>query len=223
MLVEGQTEETFFNSVIRPHMNSLGIDANCTRICTQREEGRRKFRGGHGHKWAHIERDIRRLLGSRPDRVSTLIDLYGFPRDMPGFPTPWPGKTRDRVAALSSALAAVIDDVRFVPGLLVHEFEGLLFTDVDRLVDVVCLDEREIGKAKRTLQAMRDEFAAPEDINDGIETAPSKRILDTLPTYAKALHGPRVATAIGLLPLRQACPHFHAWLELLEKAGPPEA
>ncbi len=222
VLVEGQTEETFFNGVIRPHLTALGIDANCTRICTQREQGRRTFRGGHGHKWGHIERDIRLLLGSKPDRVSTLIDLYAFPRDMPGFPSPWPNTTQDRVAVLSAAFAAAIDDVRFLPGLLVHEFEGLLFSDVDKLVDVVSLVAGEAAQAKPALQAVRDRFGTPEDIDDGVDTAPSKRILEIVGTYAKVSHGPRIAQAIGLPSLRQACPHFDGWLQRLEKIGTSE-
>jgi hypothetical protein len=220
VLVEGQTEETFFNRVIRPHLHAFQIDANCTRICTQRDEGQcqRKYRGGHAHKFGHIERDLRCLLGSNPAIVSTMIDLYAFPKDMPGFPNPWPGTTRDRVDQLHAAFAAVIDDRRFVPGLLVHEFEGLLFADVDRLVKQISLDPKQEDEARRVLQAVRDQFDTPEDIDDGIKTAPSKRILDVLGTYAKVMHGPTIAEAIGLSQLRQACPCFHAWLEKLEGA-----
>jgi Domain of unknown function (DUF4276) len=219
VLVEGQTEETFFNGVVCPHLTDLGIDARCTLICTQREEGRRKFRGGHGNRWRHVERDIRLLLGSKPDLVSTMIDVYKFPRDMPNFPSPWPSTTQHRVSALCAAFSTAICDRRFVPGLMVHEFEGLLFADVDRIVDVVSMDLKRIAETKRALQAVRDQFRTPEDIDDGVETAPSKRILDVLGAYAKVSHGPRIAKAIGLSRLRQACPHFSAWLDQLEKLG----
>jgi hypothetical protein len=219
VLVEGQTEETFFNHEIAPHLCARNVDARCTRICTQEEDGRRVHRGGHAHNWHKIESDLRRLLGSKPDLVSTMIDMYRFPRNLPGFPDPWPGNTPERVDKLSAAFAAAIGDYRFHPGLMVHEFEALLFSDPDKLVDVVELDDRKVGESKRSLQDIRRSFKSPEDIDDGPETAPSKRIVGVLGRYDKALHGPRVASAIGLSNLRAACPYFNQWLERLEQVA----
>ena len=59
----------------------------------------------------------------------------------------------------------------------------------------------------------------PELINDGAETAPSKRILKQIPEYDKVTAGWTVAEQIGLTTLRHKCPHFNDWLTRLEQLG----
>jgi hypothetical protein len=57
---------------------------------------------------------------------------------------------------------------------------------------------------------------SPEEINDGPETHPSKRLAGLFPTYRKPLDGPQIAGRIGLPAIRAACKHFDAWLAKLE-------
>ena len=57
----------------------------------------------------------------------------------------------------------------------------------------------------------------PELINDGQDTAPSKRILKKIPEYDKATAGVRIVGRIGLPTLRAKCPHFNEWLYQLEE------
>ena len=92
-----------------------------------------------------------------------------------------------------------------------HEFEALLFSDPNRFA-------QGIGRGDLTakLQAIRQTFASPEDINDSAETAPSKRIESLFPGYEKPLLGVVAALEIGLPTIRQQCPHFNEWLERLE-------
>lgn len=222
VLCEGQTEETFFNLVLREHLSTRGVFGSCTMICTAREDGRRVHRGGHAHRWELVEHDIRLLLRSNPDAVTTMLDLYMFPKDMPGFPSPPPGATTAaRVEALTSAMADAINDPRFIPGLLVHEFEGLLFSGPEHIAEVSVLDEaRRPGIAKK-LRAIADGFVTPEDIDDSPATAPSKRILGIVPEYRKPRHGPIIAARVGLTNLRERCPLFSAWLGRLEALGAP--
>ena len=52
------------------------------------------------------------------------------------------------------------------------------------------------------------------------DTHPAARILQYLPGYRKALHGPLIASRIGLAALRQRCPHFAAWIDRLERLAP---
>lgn len=56
----------------------------------------------------------------------------------------------------------------------------------------------------------------PEDINDGVDTAPSRRLTSLVPSYRKPLHGPMAIAALGLPALREACPRFDGWVRLLE-------
>ena len=57
---------------------------------------------------------------------------------------------------------------------------------------------------------------APEGINDGAATAPSKRLLVHVPGFRKTLHGPLATGDTGLVKLREQCPRFDAWVSRLE-------
>jgi hypothetical protein len=56
----------------------------------------------------------------------------------------------------------------------------------------------------------------PEDINDGLQTAPPSRLRKAFAAYEKTLHGPLAIAAIGVDRVRAACPHFARWLDTLE-------
>jgi hypothetical protein len=103
------------------------------------------------------------------------------------------------------------DSRRFVPFVVMHEFEGLLFSDCQAF-------SRGIGRPelRPDFQNIRDNFATPEEINDCSETAPSKRIQALVPDYEKPFLGVLAALEIGLTQIRSECPHFRAWLERLE-------
>jgi hypothetical protein len=70
----------------------------------------------------------------------------------------------------------------------------------------------------RVLQSIANQYQTPELINDGQQTAPSKRIMDQFPDYerAKSTFGPLLAEHIGLQVIRSKCPHFNKWLSRLE-------
>ena len=56
----------------------------------------------------------------------------------------------------------------------------------------------------------------PDRFNDGIDTAPSKRIKKAYPQYEKTLHGPLVIADAGIDTIRSTCPHADDWLRELE-------
>ena len=74
------------------------------------------------------------------------------------------------------------------------------------------------------LATMAGEFASPEEIDDGRETAPSKRIIKEIPGYEdlKNPAGLVIAMEIGLEIIRKSCPHFNHWLSKLEKLSEKE-
>ena len=74
-----------------------------------------------------------------------------------------------------------------------------------------------IDKVLALEEAMSNEFANPEDINNSPKTAPSKRILGAVKSYSKVLDGNCVAMDIGLERMRQCCPHFNEWVSEMEK------
>jgi hypothetical protein len=58
--------------------------------------------------------------------------------------------------------------------------------------------------------------SSPELVNEGVETAPSKRIMSVYPQYAKTIDGPLVIADAGLDSIRTSCPHADEWLREIE-------
>ena len=82
---------------------------------------------------------------------------------------------------------------RFVPYVMMHEFEAMLFSDCERFAEGI--GEPELAPK---FQEIRDKFASPEEIDDSPHTAPSKRIESLLPGYKKPVLGIWAAEGIGL-------------------------
>lgn len=215
IVVEGQTEETFVRDLLSPWFGELGIFVVARRVETGRKRGH-IFRGGVSN-YQKIRRDIIQWLKQRNDAwCTTMFDLYGLPQNFPGLS----GVTSQippyvKVKSLETALEDDIDHRRFIPYIQLHEFESLVFTDVNK-INSFYVDKRQ---AIERLQRHMENLDTPEMINDGPDTHPSKRIIKEIPEYYddKALVGPMVVQAIGLEKLRQSCPHFNDWICQIEK------
>ena len=215
-IVEGQTEETFVNQILKPHLGDRYIWADARCVLTSRRGGV-KYRGGF-RNYAQPRRDILSWLGDDQNadaRFTTAFDLYRLPSDFPGY-----GDAQTavdpyaKVRILEEALRDDIVDWRFIPYLQLHEFETLLLSDPHQLAAHFTDGQARV----QNLVAMADQFANPELINDGPDTAPSKRIIAEIPEYAgmKPSAGPIVAEKIGLANLRARCRHFGEWIKQLE-------
>ena len=215
-VVEGQTEEAFVNTVLAPHLGQLSIIPAARCVATSHKGGV-KHRGGVNN-YQQVKNDI--SLWMREDRNSdarftTMLDLYALPQSFPGYESASRLPPLQRVEALESALKEDIGDRRFIPYIQIHEFEALLLSDPQKLgAHLQCSED-----AIRRLSDMASRFPSPELINDGSETAPSKRIIAEIPEYsgAKASAGPIVANHIGLDALRSNCRHFGEWLDMLDR------
>ena len=100
---------------------------------------------------------------------------------------------------------------RFVPFVTMHEFEALLFSDCKAFARAL-----ENPGLAEPLLGIRGQFMSPEHINDGRETAPSKRILALHPRYAKVAEGAMAAKEVTLARMIEQCRHFADWLHQLE-------
>lgn len=221
VLVEGEAEETFVNEILRDHLFAKGFAQVSAGLLGN---ARLRSRRGGIRPWSSVRDDVLRHL--REDRgciVTTFVDFYALPATGN---RAWPGRLRANdvlheskavlvedalLADIASAMGSSFDTRRFVPFVMMHEFEALLFSDCQAFARGIGVSEL----APR-LQAIRDQFTTPEHINDSPVTAPSKRILDLLPSYNKPWQGNIAALEIGLEPIRQACPHFNGWLVRLE-------
>jgi hypothetical protein len=217
IVVEGQTEETFVRDLLAPHLGQYNVFA--TARCV--ETGRRRhhiYRGGLV-SYAKARKDIQMWLKQdKQALVSTMFDYYALPDD---FPTPASARqeesTPEWAIQLERALAADISDARFIPYIQIHEFEALLFSDVQKTGDALGANLLQL----KQLQDIRAAFQTPEHINDSPETAPSKRLLKLFPKYDKPVFGSLAASRIGLAFIRQECLHFASWLQKLEGLGTP--
>lgn len=216
---EGQSERKFADEVLRPHLTAFEIDVRTRVVLTNRKLGKR----GGILDFDKIQGDLRRLM--REDRQSdarftTMVDLYALPSEFPG----WREARRknlpvERVAALEAAFQAELGDHRFLPYIQLHEFEALHYCDLTQL-------QRRIAGSERAFAALASEVRglAPEEIDEGVTTAPSKRIINHVPIYdrLKVRVGAPAAAAIGLPALRARCPHFDGWISRLEGLSAPE-
>jgi hypothetical protein len=215
-IVEGQTEEEFFNSILRPHLASsqVYVDARC--VETGRR-GNRIYRGGL-LDYGRARKDICLWMkeDQNPDAYfTTMFDMYALPTDFPGYDEA--RRQTDPLARAEKLEQSLKKDIthhlgQFLPYVQPHEFEALLFTDPDSFR--YAFPERHEGCQE--LQRVRQEFPSPEHIDDGSETAPSKRILAVFADYDKVQDGPLLAQHMGLERIREECKHFNDWLEGLE-------
>lgn len=209
VVVEGQTEEAFVRELLVPHYAHL--DKYLIPIIVSTSPGHK----GGVVSYAKVKPQIVRLC--RQDAgawVTTLFDLYALPADFPGKAAPaYPAHASGSAKAqyLEAQLRQDIAEPNFLPNLLVHEYEALLFTQPAQFEQWTSNETVPVTLAQAVAQA-----GSPEDVNDSPHTAPSKRILAVMPEYQKTFHGPLIACDIGLHALRQACPHFHAWLLAVE-------
>lgn len=219
IIVEGQTEETFVNKILRPHLAAFNVFVCARSVETGRKRGN-IFRGGM-ISYEKAQKDIN--LWMKEDkgsdvRFTTMFDFYKLPNDFPGFeeakqmPDPY-----KKIKLIEDKLTADIASPRFIPYLQLHEYEALLFSDLDKFHHYYIGHDNQLTKLKQDVSSVTN----PEVINDNPETAPSRRIIKYLPCYEgeKPSAGPIIAEHIGLRKIRAKCRHFDVWVSLLECLG----
>ena len=228
VLCEGHTETEFVKLVLRWHLASVGYHSVVARLFGDHRSSAR--RGGIV-RWPRARRDIvRHLKQDSGVIVTTMVDYYGLPS---ASPNGWPGRQaseseRDVGRRAAVVEAAAGDDIsatlgryraddRFVPFVMLHEFEALLFSDCQKFADAVAGfgDDLPATELAARLERIRRSHATPEEIDDDPQGSPSKRIQGFIPWYRKRSMGSQAARAIGIPAMTQACPHFASWIERL--------
>lgn len=130
--VEGQTEETFVNEVLRDYLMRKGYNQVSARILGNARQ--RNKRGGI-RSWPSVKKEIVNHLREDANCVATtMVDYYALPQEGAGA---WPGRTQlqsrsagMKAEAVESALLANIVEAignsfnpqRFIPFVVMHEF-----------------------------------------------------------------------------------------------------
>ncbi len=153
--------------------------------------------------------------------MSTLIDYYGIPASY-GYPA-WEEARgiQDPIKRMDGLEEGMHEDVneelrgRFIPYIQLHEFEGLLFSDVNGFDALLPEDEYDCNGIATVIA----KHPNPELINNDPSSAPSKRLGALVKGYSKVLYGSLLAEAIGLATIRQKAVRFNDWVAKLEKLG----
>lgn len=213
VICEGKTERLFAEQLLTPHLSGFGVEVSSIEVGVDCKQS------GGNVTFERIMRDTELLLQSY-DKVTTMVDYFRLGTGWSGLHHVSPEMSSCELAetvessALNDAASRInIPDIRdrFVPNVLMHEFEGLLFADPDAIVSIT-----HAHSALDSLKKVAGEFASPEDINTGAATAPSKRLQALGANYGKIAHGGRIAASIGIARMRSVCPHFNAWLTAIE-------
>jgi len=208
VIVEGHTEQTFVREVLAPELAYQGVFLHPVLI------GKPGHKGGHV-RFERAKEDIGRFLKQRSStQISTMFDYFrldpSWPGNvnMPGSPTAMEKAEKIEEATLVRIRELFPDhnvEGRFIPYIEMHEFEALLFSDSSVLAN-------KIGVNKGKIEDVLDEFGEPEEINDGPDTAPSKRLISLRKGYRKVAMGKTISEAIGISTMRERCPHFDSLL-----------
>ena len=214
VLVEGDTEASFVDSVLSPELAPKTIFLHPVLFRKQ----------GGSFRYEKCQKVILSALKQdKSAHITTMVDFYGMPKD-------WPGRNesqscryyQDKAQRVEQALSEDIvaqmggswNPAQFIPYVQMHEFEALLFSDTSILAESV-----RKSRVSAQLQRILESFSCPEEINDNYDTCPSRRIEQHVDNYVKTLDGIVAARNIGLAKMRQECPHFDEWIKKLENIG----
>lgn len=219
--VEGETEETFVNEVLAPHLYNYGYSNVSARLLGN---ARMRAKRGGIKDWSSVRDEIVNHLKADNRCFSTImVDYYALPqKDELNWPMREESNTlafENKPIVIQNAIHADVCNQmgagfkvsRFIPYIMMHEFEGLLFSDPDKLASGI--GQSSLSKSFATI---KDSFPTPEHINDSPLTAPSKRIKNLYPSYNKPLMGTLAVLEIGLNAIREECPFFNTWVSQLE-------
>jgi hypothetical protein len=206
-IVEGQTEEAFVSGPMAEALWTSEVYVIPIVL-------------GGNTKYARVEKDVlNQLKQDQRSYCTTMIDYYGLGSGFPGTPAPIHLTNVQRVEHIEREvkddicrkIPAFRPDVRFIPYLSLHEYEGLLFSDPDAFA-------QSIGHPHlaHRFHRVRNDFPTPEDINNDPNTAPSKRVIEIYNPYRKVIEGTQAARAVGIQRMREECAHFKDWIERLE-------
>jgi Domain of unknown function (DUF4276) len=202
--VEGSTEEMFIQKLMYDHLRKFNIFIDPIILSKSSSH-----KGGVS-TYGKIKKDIfRKCKEDQSAWVTTMIDYYGLPHDFPKIASKPSSNPDQCVEFLETSFYEDMNSRNFIPNLMLHEFEALLYTQ-PAAFEYWGFDKTVIEK----LDKIKEKFETPEHINS--ETPPSKRILSICPKYQKVLHGNGIASQIGFDVIRRECKHFDRWVKKLE-------
>lgn len=216
IVTEGQSETNFVKKVMVPYFAGRCILIPNT-VTTKTDNRHGKTYKGGVVNYDQIRNTLLKTLAvsskNKDSHVTTMFDFYRLPTDVPGVrDSEKINDPYDKVEHIENEIrkAEGYDGNFFFPYIELHEFEAMLFSDITKLeeayfeYDLTALDECVKMQSN------------PELINNGEETAPSKRIINCIDCFDKANVGVDVLEKIGIENIAGKCLHFSEWIKRME-------
>ena len=218
VIVEGQSEQSFLRSVLAPYLGERSWYIRADLIGTSGHKG-------GGVSFERFSKDVRNALKQINDTyISSMFDFFRLDSRWPGMDelerAACAGRTLDKVLLseilerhtlnkLKEMFPQYTITSRVIPYFSFHEFEALLFSDVQKLSEG-------LGVQEQDLQRILDHYTGdPELINTDPSKAPSKVIEHMNPQYKKVLRGSLIAASIGVPKMQDKCSCFNSWVTRL--------
>lgn len=180
---EGQSEDAFVKAALQPYLQNFGLHAKSIILGTGRG------RNGGWVKFGDLEKEIREVLHSPANRNAFITTMYDFADIKEGFPDyqkiiSEPNKYL-AIAHAESVLSGNFSQSKFIAYFQMHQFETLVFSQPDVLLQEFPGSEKAIAELKWQCSNYKDEN--PELINSA--NKPSYRIANTLAVKTGTLKG----------------------------------
>lgn len=204
---EGKTELYFVKQILFDYFDKKEIYL-IPILCHTKEGPQKVYKGGIT-SYSKVIRELKKLChDNKNEQITSFIDYYGL-KNLPQLDAGL--KKYNLIKALEMQMKADVGCSNYIPYVSFHEFESLLFSDPTKFS---YLNKNAVSKFERMLLEFEEN---PEFINNGISTAPSKRILNLIPGYSKTIDGLKIAKSISLQVIRSKCKHFSEWIRALEE------
>lgn len=219
VICEGQAEATFVKRILAPYFALRDKILIPWTVLTKLDKKHGKMYKGGMSNFEKARSTITKALANVKNGhifVTTMFDFYKLPQDTPGM---------DKIGTISDPYRQIlllekeiqafekVSPYVYLPYIQLHEFESLIFADLDKITQKYFESDYDISPLKEALKEVKN----PELINDGESTAPSKRILACIPDYDKIGGGISILEKIGIAKLQKECKHFSDWIYKLEQ------
>ena len=208
---EGPTEESFINEILYPYFLNRDI-AVYPIVCTTKRTPWKKYKGGVSD-YNKIKRELTMLCKShRNEYVTTMFDYYGMPDNTPQIDLQ-DTNIFERIEEIEAAIDQDVGQTNCMFHFMLHEFEGILFSNPDSFALIAGQDI--VDK----IREIREDYPTPEHINNSPDTAPSKRLEQLIPNYAKIKNGTLMSKDMGIEKILNECSHFRDWVDKIAALG----
>lgn len=226
VMCEGSTEVSFVNSVLSEYLQDRITFIAKTFVTSSNHKTGSVNKGGIPNYISAKNQIINTIRTSSCDYITTMIDYYGLRKDFPGNDNKAENDSINIYNKIEFLENEFNKDIKtcinqyntrteFFAYFQLHEFETLLYTDLDKLQEVEPeWHNKEIKKLKDSIK----QYNNIELINNSPDTAPSKRLQNAFSNtkYSKTIHSNLIIKSIGINNIREKCEHFNQWLNKIE-------